>query len=240
MGFCGLDAVRLKVAVRQLSRTTLSQRRFLRIQHRSYVSISLIRHFERSSPRCFAVNNNSTNRSNLFSQQRHSFASRAVEPPTTATTEYYDVLGIHKSATQAQIKAAYYAKSKVLHPDVNNSGEAEHLFIQVTQAYQVLGDVDLRMRYDKGLAVTDIFRHKPGSAHSGTMRNARREGPLDYSTKYNFDEFYKKHYQEARKYEQVRKHHQEQVRQAVADQRSHSRVVNIMFVLLACGMFLVR
>lgn len=154
-------------------------------------------------------------------------------------TEYYDMLGISQHATQAQVKAAYYAKSKVLHPDVNKHGDAEKQFLELTQAYRVLGDVDLRRRYDKGLGVSDAFTRSSESA-AGAMRNARRQGPLDYATQYNFDEFYKKHYQASRQHEQLKKHHQEQMRQAVADRRSHARVVNLMFIMFVCGMFLLE
>ncbi|XP_066153642.1 dnaJ homolog subfamily C member 30, mitochondrial-like [Euwallacea fornicatus] len=69
---------------------------------------------------------------------------------------YYDSLGITKSATQTEIKGAYYKLSKVYHPD-RNHGETvqqreEHSqkFRDITDAYEILGNVKSRKLYDKG------------------------------------------------------------------------------------------
>jgi curved DNA-binding protein CbpA len=66
-------------------------------------------------------------------------------------TAYYDVLEIKPTATQAEIKKAYYLAAMKYHPDKNldNKEEAEKQFKKVAEAYQVLKDEELRKRYDE-------------------------------------------------------------------------------------------
>ena len=156
---------------------------------------------------------------------------------------YYAALGVAPTATIADIKQAYYAKSKVLHPDVNSDENAEEEFIEVTKAYHVLSDVNLRRRYDQGIDVP-LSRPQPQRDHeaSAGMHNARRQGPLNYhNAQFDFAEFYRKHYEETRQYDQLRRKKQEDLaRVAAANQRTHERIVSVAFVLLIAGMFLVR
>jgi len=60
----------------------------------------------------------------------------------------YDVLGVTDEADGKAIKNAYRAKAKELHPDVNPAEEAAGLMEEVTEAYGVLGDEELRRLYD--------------------------------------------------------------------------------------------
>lgn len=64
---------------------------------------------------------------------------------------YYDVLGVPREATQAEIKKAYYKLSKQWHPDKNpdRAEEATAMFQQIGEAYQVLSDPPLRDKYNK-------------------------------------------------------------------------------------------
>lgn len=68
-----------------------------------------------------------------------------------AKRNHYNSLGITPKATQADIKSAYYELSKVYHPD-RNQGSEENLqkFRDVTEAYEVLGNVRTRKLYDRG------------------------------------------------------------------------------------------
>lgn len=64
--------------------------------------------------------------------------------------DYYEVLGLDKSADDAQIKKAYWKLAKKHHPDVNPGDEtAEKLFKEANEAYGVLSDKEKRQRYDQ-------------------------------------------------------------------------------------------
>ncbi|MFV0347181.1 MAG: molecular chaperone DnaJ [Halodesulfovibrio sp.] len=64
--------------------------------------------------------------------------------------DYYEVLGVSRSASQDEIKKAYRKKAMEFHPDRNpDNPEAEALFKEAAEAYDVLRDADKRQRYDK-------------------------------------------------------------------------------------------
>lgn len=70
--------------------------------------------------------------------------------------DYYDLLGVSKDASKADIKKAYRKLSKKYHPDINDEPGAEDKFKEVSEAYEVLGDEDKRAAYDRyGHASTD-------------------------------------------------------------------------------------
>lgn len=62
----------------------------------------------------------------------------------------YDVLGVSKSATEAEIKKAYRQKARTLHPDVNPDKKAQEQFQKITGAYEILSDKAKKARYDAG------------------------------------------------------------------------------------------
>jgi len=96
--------------------------------------------------------------------------------------DYYEVLGVSKTATADEIKKAYRKKAIQFHPDKNpGNKEAEEKFKEAAEAYEVLSDSDKRARYDQfghsmgpqgfpggggggfygagGMSMEDIFEH---------------------------------------------------------------------------------
>ena len=63
--------------------------------------------------------------------------------------DYYEVLGVAKDASDADIKKAYRQIAKKYHPDVNPSKEAEVIFKEASAAYAVLSHPDKRRQYDQ-------------------------------------------------------------------------------------------
>ena len=68
-----------------------------------------------------------------------------------ATTErdYYELLGIDRTATDAEIKSAFRALARELHPDVSDDPNAEERFKELVEAYEVLSNAERRQLYDR-------------------------------------------------------------------------------------------
>ena len=66
-----------------------------------------------------------------------------------ANKDYYEILGVSKSATPDEMKKAYRKLALQYHPDKNKSKEAEEKFKEINQAYEVLSDTQKKQMYDQ-------------------------------------------------------------------------------------------
>lgn len=91
--------------------------------------------------------------------------------------DYYEVLGVAKSATAAEIKSAYRKLALKYHPDKNKEKDAEDKFKEINEAYQVLSDAKKRQTYDQfGHAAFD------GSGGGNPFAGGWQGGPFTWSS----------------------------------------------------------
>ena len=94
--------------------------------------------------------------------------------------DYYEVLGLTKTATAAEIKAAYRKMALKFHPDHNKEKDAEAKFKEINEAYQILSDEKKKQTYDQfGHAAFD-----PSSGMGGGnpfAGGARGGGPFSWN-----------------------------------------------------------
>ncbi|MGI5492671.1 DnaJ C-terminal domain-containing protein [Microtetraspora malaysiensis] len=87
--------------------------------------------------------------------------------------DFYEVLGVPRSASQEEIQRAYRKLARSYHPDVNKDPGAEDRFKEISEAYQVLSAPETRRRYD---AFGPDFRQVPPDVDPETWARARAAG----------------------------------------------------------------
>ena len=113
----------------------------------------------------------------------------------TGEKNYYTILKVTPNATQEEIKQAYYKLSKLYHPDTNQSEKAHDHFTAINEAYNVLGNLPDRRRYDRGLSLT-LNRSPAAKQASKGQHSQHFHGKRIV---YDFDDWMIKHNQEAMK-----------------------------------------
>ena len=68
---------------------------------------------------------------------------------TMEKRDYYEVLGVARTADKDTLKKAFRKLAQKYHPDINKTVEAEALFKEINEAYQVLSDDQKRAAYDR-------------------------------------------------------------------------------------------
>ncbi|XP_063156643.1 dnaJ homolog subfamily C member 30, mitochondrial [Candoia aspera] len=163
--------------------------------------------------------------------------------------DLYELLGVQSNATQAQIKTAYYKQSFLYHPDRNaGSMEAAEHFIHITQAYQVLGSLGLRKKYDRGLLTQkDISTAKKpsGKTRPTAQTVPKRSQTFTYGRPpdkpiFNFDEFYRAHYGEQLERERLMRLKQQswQKHQMAMKERKYRLFDSFLLMLFLSGVII--
>ncbi len=92
--------------------------------------------------------------------------------------DYYEILGVDKSSSEAEIKKAYRKLALEYHPDRNKEAGAEEKFKEINEAYQVLSDPQKKAKYDQ-------FGHSafdPGAGMGGNpFAGGYQSGPYTWS-----------------------------------------------------------
>ncbi|HUV89238.1 MAG TPA: molecular chaperone DnaJ [Anaerolineae bacterium] len=122
--------------------------------------------------------------------------------------DYYEVLGVGRSASKEEIKKVYRQLARQYHPDVNHAPDAETRFKEINEAYEVLSDAEKRTTYDRfghvgpgGLGFGgfdfgfrdpfEIFEEVFGRGfgfRTSTRRGPRRGADLRYDLHLTFEE----------------------------------------------------
>ena len=87
----------------------------------------------------------------------------------TAGRDYYEILGVDRSASDADVKRAFRRLAREVHPDVSDAPDADERFKEVVEAYEVLSKTETRQLYDR-------------FGHAGLRSGGFRPTPFDFGS----------------------------------------------------------
>ncbi|WP_291100423.1 MULTISPECIES: DnaJ domain-containing protein [unclassified Empedobacter] len=97
---------------------------------------------------------------------------------------YYKVLNVHKNCSQDDIKKAYRQAALFWHPDKNKSPNAHEKFIQISEAYEILINIEKRKIYDK--IYSEYFDKK---SERKVYQSKTEERKTTYATKAEYAQY---------------------------------------------------
>lgn len=96
--------------------------------------------------------------------------------------DFYEVLGVNKTATAAEIKSAYRKLALQFHPDRNKAADAAEKFKEISEAYEVLSNPEKRQTYDQfGHSAFDPSQGFSGGNPFAGGGRTYRQGPFTYT-----------------------------------------------------------
>lgn len=171
---------------------------------------------------------------------------RSFHSTITRQKRYYDILQLKESADKRTIKAHYYRLSKKYHPDLNpNNKQAHKMFLEINEAYAVLGNEASKKKYDyesnggNGQHVNNAARYSRAGGSGGNtqawhFRNRRAPRSTGSTSAqeqaqnmkndksgtgggFNYSEHYNRHYEAEEHRRRQRMEHAAERRRAAGD-----------------------